>query len=373
MSRLPLLTLGAAALLALAPAAAALPTNAHFDPTKFPKACSPCHKGHGAPGTPRLTGGTKEFCLKCHESAAKDVARRLELGLGAAASPADVRTEFLKAVSHDRATCFDCHSAHAPKVFSAAGFPNASPKRSFRYESDLCLSCHGSRGAQGPDPHDLSKLLVATNPSFHPVVAGGHAASVPSLLPPYNLSSRVNCTDCHANDDVSGPRGPHGSRVPKILGKGYWTTDGQAESPSAYALCYSCHDRRSILSDASFPVHKKHVVDERTSCATCHNPHGATSARALIRFNEAFPTTGVVASSSGRLEFASSSAGRGTCYLTCHGKNHDPLIYGGGALKMERRPAAANAPRGDLRPAPRQVVPAPGHPEPRPVPESPKP
>lgn len=369
MPRLPLLTLGSAILLALAPAAAALPTNAHFDPTKFPRPCSPCHMGHGAPGTPRLAGGTKEFCLKCHESAVKDVGRRIALGLGAAASPPDVRTEFLKAASHGRATCFDCHSAHAPKFVSAAGFPNASPKRSFRYESDLCLSCHGSRGVQGPDPHDLSKLLVATNPSFHPVVAGGHATSVPSLLPSYTLSSRVNCTDCHANDDVSGPRGPHGSRVPKLLGKGYWTTDGQAESPSAYALCYACHDRQSILSDASFPVHRKHVVNERTSCATCHNPHGATSARALIRFNEAFPTTGVTASASGRLEFVSSSAGRGTCYMTCHGKNHNPLTYGGGALGTQRPPAPPATLRGDSRPALPEAGPAPGRPEPRKRPE----
>lgn len=371
MSKLPFLTLGAALAL-LAPPAAAGPTNAHFDPTKFAKPCSPCHQGHGAAGTPRLTGGTKEFCLKCHESASKSASRKAALGLGGAANPQDIRTEFLKPVTHSRATCFECHSAHAQKVVVPAGFQAASPKRSFRFEVDLCLSCHGTRGVMGPDPHDLSKLFVASNPSYHPILAGGRGVSVPSLLAPYTGASLMNCTDCHTNDDPTGPRGPHGSRILKLLGRNYALTDGQVDSASTYALCYACHNRDSIVSDASFPAHRKHVVDVKASCATCHNPHGATAARALVRFNETVPTLGVTASSSGRLEFISSAPGRGACYLTCHGKNHDPITYGGWAPGAARPSAPPAALRGDVRQALPQTGPGPGRPEPRKVPELPK-
>ena len=371
MPKLSFLTL-VASLALLARPAAALPTNAHFDPTKFAKPCSPCHQGHGAPGTPRLTGGTRDFCLKCHESASRSAPRKAFLGLGAAANPQDIRTEFTKPVTHSRATCFECHSAHAPRVIVAAGFQAVSPKRSFRFEADLCLSCHGSRGAQGADPHDLSKLFVATNPSFHPVLAGGHGTSLPSLRSPYSAASLMNCTDCHTNDDPSGPRGPHGSRVLRLLGRNYALTDGQVETAATYALCYGCHDRDSILSDASFSAHRKHVVDERASCATCHNPHGATSSRALVRFNEPVPTSGVTASSSGRLEFVSSAPGRGTCFLTCHGKNHDPLTYGGGAAPMARPRPAPAVPSGSQRVAPPRAAPVQGRPEPVRPPDLPK-
>jgi hypothetical protein len=32
-------------------------------------------------------------------------------------------------------------------------------------------------------------------------------------------------------------------------------------------------------------------------------------------------------SSSGRLEYISTGAGRGQCFLSCHGKDHNPLTY----------------------------------------------
>ena len=60
----------------------------------------------------------------------------------------------------------------------------------------------------------------------------------------------------------------------------------------------------------------------------CHDPHGATASRALIRFSEPTSITGVLPSSSGLLEFQSDGAGAGGCYLTCHGVDHDPLGYG---------------------------------------------
>jgi hypothetical protein len=117
-----------------------------------------------------------------------------------------------------------------------------------------------------------------------------------------------------------------------LLVAGYQTADNSAESPAAYALCYKCHERTRILTESSpFKYHLKHVSEEKTPCATCHDSHGISSVqgttsanRNLINFNVSIvrpdPATG-------RLEYQSSGSGTGKCYLMCHGKAHSPLSY----------------------------------------------
>lgn len=277
------------------------------------------------------------LCLECHEPGAADPRQRARLGMSSAANPADIATQMMKAASHRRSSCRDCHSAHGassrpggPVDAFDLGTLKPSPRRGFTFEADLCLSCHGSRGAAGGDPHDLGALLDPRNLSYHPVLATGRALDVPSLVAPLTVDSRTNCTDCHTNDEPGGPRGPHGSSAPGLLGATLAREDGQPESETAYALCYACHDREVILGGDAFRAHAEHVVDERTACGSCHDPHGATSARALLRFNEPTVLRGVTPSSSGRLEFVDLGPGSGACFLRCHGENHDPLGYGPG-------------------------------------------
>jgi hypothetical protein len=102
------------------------------------------------------------------------------------------------------------------------------------------------------------------------------------------------------------------------------------ESASAYALCYKCHSRTSILGDQSFPTHQKHISGENASCSLCHDPHGisatqgnATNNSNLINFDKRWITP----SSSGILRWDDLGARKGSCYLTCHGKNHNPISY----------------------------------------------
>jgi len=105
--------------------------------------------------------------------------------------------------------------------------------------------------------------------------------------------------------------------------------DGASESPEAYNLCYQCHDREKVLDSSTFPLHRRHVIDERASCATCHNPHGSFENRALIRFGEQTLPGGVSPSIlAGNEAFLSDGPGSGTCFLTCHGSDHAPKSYG---------------------------------------------
>lgn len=314
-------------------------TSGHLRSGSLTRPCMACHRGHGVSRSPLLARTDDQLCLDCHSAAAKSPARKSLLGMGPSANPLDIQSETLKPYTHRGARCLDCHSAHAATHASTSGpvpglslgIRKGSPKKGFATETDLCLSCHGSRGPRGADVHDLRARLDPTNPSYHPLLATGRSASIPSLLAPLTTSSLINCSDCHTSESPVGARGPHGSQYASLLGQSYTKQDNQPESPTTYALCYACHDRTVVLTRDSFPLHGKHVSDARTPCRICHDPHGTTSARALIRFNEPTVITEVTPSSSGRLQFVSSGPGSGACYLTCHGKDHDPLGYGPGA------------------------------------------
>jgi hypothetical protein len=100
-------------------------------------------------------------------------------------------------------------------------------------------------------------------------------------------------------------------------------SDFGTETPASYALCYKCHSRQSILADQSFKYHRKHVVDDKTACTTCHDSHGVANNPHLINFNRNYASP----SSNGRLEFISHGASGGTCSVKCHGYDHRATPY----------------------------------------------
>jgi hypothetical protein len=147
----------------------------------------------------------------------------------------------------------------------------------------------------------------------------------------------LRCTDCHNNDagkrsGGGGPDGPHGSNYDFLLERNYAVLDDNTESEYEYAMCYKCHQRSSILSDQSFSQHSKHIVDERTPCSVCHDPHGVTITLTLggdhthlINFDTTIvrpePATR-------RIEYRDAGRFAGSCTLTCHGEEHREESYG---------------------------------------------
>ena len=125
-------------------------------------------------------------------------------------------------------------------------------------------------------------------------------------------------------DDEAGPRGPHGSLHEPLLKARYNQQDGRSENPTEYALCYSCHDRATLLSPLSgFPLHASHVVTARTACSACHDAHGSVEHDHLLDFASEL----VSANSEGLLRFDEADGPGGTCSLTCHGKDHVESPY----------------------------------------------
>ena len=131
-----------------------------------------------------------------------------------------------------------------------------------------------------------------------------------------------------------GVNGPHGSIYAPLLIDNYSTRDFTTESARAYALCYRCHDRQSILSDQSFPLHSRHILRGRATCSACHDAHGISRTQGnsrnnsnLINFDRSIvqPASGGLG---GRVEFEDLGPYRGSCTLTCHGVTHVRFQYG---------------------------------------------
>ncbi len=317
--------------------------------------CGSCHQPHSAPSGPHLLRGSNvsSTCLTCHSS-----------GFGPDQGP-NVATDLNKVSRHDKppaaqeqhlpgsVTCRDCHEPHTMGSF-AADAPNISPRlgkvsgvdasgqmvAQARYEYEVCLKCHGDHAAV---QNVVTRQIVQNNKrlafdpsavSYHPVMAPGRNTFVPSLRPGLSSGSMIYCTDCHASDtsNMAGSvAGPHGSNVRPLLAARYDMIDNSPESAAAYALCYTCHERSSILGDHSFAGHRKHIVDEGTPCSVCHDAHGISSAQGTSTRNAALINFDVTVVSpdpvTGQLEFMSTGQGQGRCYLKCHGKAHSPLEY----------------------------------------------
>lgn len=323
--------------------------------------CANCHAPHTAGDGPDLLNFSHEEdnCLACHNGNVAETDIRSEFNktsrhpvrLTTAVHRSDEPVELAPSDRH--VECVDCHDPHSSPgkkgtggFIVAIGIPgidvNGVAKTEIAAEFELCFRCHGDGPGRRAMPtarlHDQSNVRMqfdSGNPSFHPVVAPGNNPDVPSLIAPLTENSTIGCTDCHSSDADSksgggGPDGPHGSIFRSLLNRNYQTQDRTPESPSAYALCYSCHDRTSILSDESFPEHRLHVSDNNVPCSACHDPHGISFTQGNPDANSHlinFDTSIVFPSASNELRFEDRGNQSGACFLACHNSNHDGMSY----------------------------------------------
>ena len=331
--------------------------------TEYPdvqsNSCLNCHRSHHAGGREELLIHAREEdnCFSCHDgSVAAD--NLLAVFNQFASHPVDRATGAHQAgesplAAADHVECSDCHNPHRarnapadpPFVMGAlegvTGLDaNGVPLDEAVYEYQVCAKCHAAESApplatitRQVNSFNTLKEFNPASPSFHPVQTAGRNPMVPSLISPLDESSMIYCTDCHNSDAAAGggPSGPHGSNYEFLLANEYRTGDDVGESPAAYALCYQCHSRQSILANESFAGHDRHVREQRISCSVCHDPHGIdfgegnpTNHAHLINFDVSVVQPDPV---TGRLEYRSTGPLQGECALTCHGKDHSPLSY----------------------------------------------
>lgn len=331
-------------------------------------ACMNCHQPHSAGSSERILKSNVEEdnCSACHNGHVANENIMAEFNKSSF-HPIDSRTGThapteSAVVSARHVECVDCHNPHAAK---ASGTP-AGPLTGVRgvdrfnsevnpiaYEYELCFRCHGDSSGKPAAPTqrvfsntNVRQEFNTSSASYHPVVGAGRNNNVPSLTGGLSTSDTIKCTDCHNNNNGpgnngNGPNGPHGSNNPHLLERQYLTQDPTSESSSAYAMCYKCHDRGSILGNETFSRHNFHITGAgamgmgghggadplSTPCNVCHDPH-ASNFEKLINFD----TSVVSQSSSGRREYNSTGTNAGECYLSCHGMNHNPCTYGSGGM-----------------------------------------
>ncbi len=328
-------------------------------------ACRSCHRSHTAGSHERLLiyENEEDNCLCCHDGSVARLNIRAELDKTSAHDPRlyqglhdPVETT---AGMEGHVECVDCHNAHAaapvgrvvayvaigPTLSQVGGVTaGGGYVENARHEYEVCYRCHADsavqvrrRVARQAEQPNLRLSFSPTNPSFHPVVVASPGRDTVSLVPGLAVGSLIRCTDCHNNNagpraGGSGPDGPHGSIYDFLLERNYTVRDDTPESEFDYALCYKCHQRSSLLSDRSFPTHRLHVVDQRTPCSACHDPHGVSTLLGtgsdhthLINFDTTIVRPDLV---TGRLEFRDNGRFTGSCTLVCHGEAHRDRGYG---------------------------------------------
>jgi len=326
---------------------------AHIDSpyaTVSENACANCHDSHNANGKLRLLKYASEEnnCFDCHNGnvastniqAQFAVDPSLKHNVDGYTGIHDPTEDF--SVMNKHVECQDCHNPHASNASTAvapfvngfnagvSGINQAGIAVSVSTNTyEICYKCHAgnSWAPTSSLPRQIAqnnvRLEFATsNPSYHPVV-GTAMNSSPSLIDP--LARTIYCTDCHASNNLTGPKGAHSSANPQILKYRYNTTDYNTEDPlTAYALCFSCHSSASIFSDNTFGYHDTHIRDKNTPCSVCHDSHGISSLQGnntnnsnLINFR-----TDVVTAQGANLRFVDTGDRSGYCLLRCHGRGH---------------------------------------------------
>lgn len=209
-------------------------------------------------------------CMKCHDETEKQPV--LSILKTPHAQVADPRTPFAQKA------CESCHGASPQHLEKPAeGAPRKAPTVSFgpKYASPVqvqngqCLTCHES------------KLRMHWKGSLH------EAREV----------SCVSCHDVHTQEDAA-------------LSK--------AAQP---AVCFACHkqQRADVFKPSTHPIREGQVA-----CSDCHNPHGSSGPKLLVRgtVNE-------------------------TCY-TCHADKRGPFLWEHQPVREDCR--NCHTPHGSIQP-----------------------
>jgi len=314
--------------------------------------CQSCHALHSAGGKARLLYFSTEEsnCNHCHNGtvASKNISaefNKLSIHPVTSFNGMHDPAEPVLVGSSRHVECADCHNPHEANDQNVGDVPGSlqgvkgvkaigTETNLISHEYELCFRCHADTAGgatyvdrQYPEKNTRREFDPA-NASFHPVETKGKNDFVPSLISPSTINSMITCSSCHNNNSGpgnsgTGPKGPHGSTYRPLLERQLLLGDNQSESYNAYAMCYKCHSQSSILSDQSFPWHRRHVQELGTSCMVCHDPHGVKDVEHLINFD----VNVVSPDALGRFRYEDLGGNTGQCYLSCHGVEHDPYSY----------------------------------------------
>lgn len=341
------------------------PDSVHQGYTDTEDKCAACHRTHTATGIVlRKMWPEESLCNSCHDgsSTRDNVAVQFSGKTYTHAISATAGNHTMNEGSYNwlpagsrHVECEDCHNPHAASTgvatttwgdisatienvwgvavanpvteWTALTSSNYTRISSITEEYQLCLKCHSSYAYDTTPPlthsggiteTDQAKEFNVNNDSYHWVENDLTAAS--GDTPRTNTADRdmtftsgsgmdkdtpMTCSDCHASETSSEPRGAHGSDREYLL-KGSWsdTTTG-----TSYGLCLLCHDQNvyatpgqttpDLTSFAGTGVgslrpnlHSYHFGKSETKgCQNCHSavPHGGWNRAMLVEDSDPAP------------------------------------------------------------------------------------
>lgn len=198
-------------------------------------------------------------------------------------------------------------------------------------EYQICFKCHSDYAWNTATPPTSPTLFApmtnqalefsTNNISFHPVMGpnGSNEGTMKSGPPNWDTGTQVMyCSDCHSNENLGYPKGPHGSSYKAILMADYNDEASTSSADQPSHLCLVCHEQSVYLTanpdtpagtgtgfrlsgsspqKAGVNLHTQHAYlsQNPTSvsnpfqyrCVNCHIrvPHGWNERRAMVLYN----------------------------------------------------------------------------------------
>jgi predicted CXXCH cytochrome family protein len=336
------------------------PFSPHYNFAVDTDKCASCHRAHTASGKKlRRIWPEEGLCNACHDGtgARTDIASQFNnksythpiSATQGSHGTGEGYYNWLPA-SNRHVECEDCHNPHAAwtgastpgfgdlartiervwgvtvsnpttgwTTLTSGNYTRVSP---ITAEYQLCFKCHSSYAYDTTPPlshsgglteTDQAKEFNVNNASYHWVETDQTAAS--GTTPRTNTGDRymsftpgsgmdkdtpMGCSNCHASETETEPRGPHGSNNAYLL-RGTWsdTTTG-----TSYGLCLQCHDPnvydaggtneagRTSFAGNKPNLHAFHMSRGAVNgCQNCHSaiPHGGWTRAMVVQTTDPAP------------------------------------------------------------------------------------
>jgi DmsE family decaheme c-type cytochrome len=267
--------------------------------------CSDCHdQAKHFLTNPHARGGvtngvvSNDVCATCHGDGTEHIA--------AGGDKTKIAVPRGKAGSDE--TCMLCHDNFTDRMSRKSGTHANSNQVN-------CLTCHSIHASDPRSPHLVAKPQLALCGTCHT-----QAASMRNKPYAHRLDrGGMTCSSCHE---------PHGRRAKgerSLALAGHLRTTTAGEVP-----CLSCH------SEKRGPFVFPHGGAEVGECTTCHQPHGSSNPKMLVRATvrqvciECHSPIGTATLGSQPPSFHNLSLPRyqncTTCHAAVHGSNRDPQL-----------------------------------------------
>ncbi len=250
-------------------------------------ACGACHEPHSSTHPRLLVAEGRDLCLKCHVTIGLELESRSVIHAPALGDCMVCHephaSDHPGVLSTDAASL--CAACHEDIVTTAS---TASTQHAAVTSQRACLNCHAAHASDhaGLLKKDAMALCFECHNQTISLKDGGKLMNMKQLIEKgkslHGAIAQSSCIKCHEI---------HGGGHRRLLTNEYPSSIYYPFTESAYALCFSCHDKQMVMlpktnaatgfRNGEQNLHFVHVNDDTKgrSCTVCHDSHAANRDR----------------------------------------------------------------------------------------------